>query len=154
MREGTQAPTTPSAWKRLIHPEHLMAGLALAGLALCWHFNWWTFSDAGPVPLARQKDPGITQYLFGDRVVLALSQLAVGVLAAFLTISLVVHATNRRWLRGLTREGWTVDDHPVDQELRRARETISGLTDENRRLQRFVDNALAPREGGDNPPSS
>jgi hypothetical protein len=132
--EGTKE--RPPWWKR-IHPEHVLAALALVGVGLCWRFGWWTFADRGPLPLSQQKDPGIAQYLLGDPAVLALVQIAVGVFALFFAVSFPVHLWNRRWVRGLTKEGFGLDDSPVDAQLAAAMEEISRLIALNSSWERF-----------------
>ena len=136
--EGTESKegggkNPPNRWRP--HLEHVVAVLVVLALIGLSHWHLWTFSDAPPKPLNEQVDPGIAQYLLADPDVLALVQLATGALAAFLVVSFAVHMTNRRWLRGLTSSGWSVDDRPTAGDLKTARETINSLTDRIHELE-------------------
>jgi len=62
-----------------------------------------------------------------DHAVLALVQIAVGLFALFVAISFPMHLWNRRWVRGLTKDGFGVDDKPVDRELDAAMAEIKRL---------------------------
>lgn len=115
--------------------EYIAAALALIGVGALWFWHLWTFSAAPPPPLAKQVNPGIAQYLLANPDVLALVQLAIGALATFVILSFVVHMVNRRWMRGLTSTGLSIDEPSTAQELRDARETINRLTDQIEKLE-------------------